>query len=295
MSLECGVLTLAIPKDYKKAIALALTLKEHSPDLPISIAVPPDTEKLIMPYSYLFDKVIIQRTDLKGFEQKLYIDEYSPYKNTFFFDADILVIKDIRPIIKRWEGNSYAVRGRLVTEGISSFGLNRKKALQLINKDQFSVIDGAGHAYFEKPKCAKVFDKAREVLAEYEVYDTRNFADEDAIGIAMTLLGIKPMDNNGFLGSPWCSINNSFVINTDNSICTYNDLIHGIVEPYVVHFPSFAYPMTYARELIRTYKRHDIKVSGIWRQAVKEIFIFNIYWPILSLRKRIIKKINSIV
>jgi len=290
---KLGILTLAIPKDYKKAVGLALTLKEQSHFLPISVAVSPETEAMIMPYKYLFDQVIIQRTDLKGFEQKLYLDEYSPYENTFFFDSDILIIKDIMPIINKWAGNAYAVRGHLSVEGVSSFGLDRGFVLGVIKKDEFVVIDGAGHAYFEKPACQIVFDKAREILSQYDVYQAKRFADEDAIGIAMTVLDIKPMKNNGFLGSPWCAINNSFEIDTDKADCSYEDLILGKVSPYVVHFPTFAYPFTYARELTKTFNRHGIKMKNLWMQALKEFLTLRFYWPINSARRKIIKKIFS--
>ena len=181
INIKSNSLQLDIPKDFKKAVGLALTLKEHNPDLPISVAVSPETEIMIMPYKNLFDKIIIQRTDLKGFEQKLYLDEYSPYKNTFFFDSDILVIKDIMPIIERWKGHAYAVRGSLAVDGVSSFGLDREFVLNIIKKDKFVVIDGAGHAYFEKPACKTIFDKAREITRQYQVFQANKFADEESV------------------------------------------------------------------------------------------------------------------
>jgi len=289
MNLECGVITLAIPKDYKKAIALALTLKEHSPNLPISIVCPESLQAKVAPY---FDQVIIERADLKGFEHKLYLDEYSPYQKTFFFDADILIIKDINPIIKKWAGSAYAVRGKRATEGVSSFGLNRKYVLDLINKKQFSVIDGAGHAYFERPDCKVIFDKARQVLADYEKYKATRFADEDAMGIAMTLLDIEPKKDSDFLGSPCCAINKSFKINTNKASCSYSDLLLGEVNPYFVHFPSFVYPFTYGREMKRTFKRNNIAVSGIWVQAFKELIILNIIWPLGGYYRKVRKFIG---
>jgi hypothetical protein len=284
MDSEYGVLTLAIPKDYKKAIAMALTLKEHSPTLPVSIVCPKNLRQLVAPY---FDLVIDEREDLRGFEHKLYLDQYSPYQNTFFFDADILIIKDIMPIIERWSGNAYAVRGHWAQEGVSSFGLNRKNVLELLKKKSFAVIDGAGHAYFEKPGCETVFDACRNIRNEFSIYGATRFADEDAVGIALTLLNISPKENDGFLGSPWCAINNSFKIDTDKSLCDYEDLLVGRVEPYIVHFPTFAYPFTYARELSKTFRRHNIKVTGLWLQAFKEWFILRVYWPLLGFRKKI--------
>jgi hypothetical protein len=290
---DYGVITLAIPKDYKKAIALALTLNEHSPGLPISIAVPAHVRPLLEPYKHLFDKIITQRAELKGFEQKLYLDEYSPYQKTFFFDADILILKDIRPIIEKWSGSDYAARGQLTKGGVSAFGLDRQFVLNLIGKKSFSKIDGAGHAYFEKPGCQRVFDKAREVLSEYHKYQAEKFADEDAVGIAMTMLDIAPKKNDGFLGSPWCAINNSFKIDTDNSSCSYDDLVDGYVEPCAIHFPILAQPIVYARELRKTYKRNGIKVNGIWGQAFKEYVRINVYYPLASMRRKILNYFHS--
>jgi hypothetical protein len=286
---EYGVLTLAIPKDYKKAIALSLTLKEHTPDLPISIVCPKSIQHEVEPY---FDNVIIERDDLKGFEHKLYLDKYSPYQKTFFFDADIMIVKDITPIIKKWEGSGYAVRGKLVDSGISSFGLDREFILKLINKEKFSVIDGAGHAYFEKPKCNEIFELGRSILKDYSKYRASRFADEDAMAIAMTMLDIAPKTDSQFLGSPCCAISSTFSINTTNSECRYQDLILGEVEPYFVHFPSFVYPFTYAREMIKTFKRHDVKIAGIWQQAVKEHVILNYIWPLKKSLKRFLHRPN---
>lgn len=282
---KVGVLTLAIPKDYKKAIALSLTLKEHSPTLPISIVCPAAIKNKVEPY---FDKVIIERSDLKGFEHKLYLDEYSPYQKTFFFDADILIIKDILPILEKWQGSAYAVRGHTSHKGVSSFGLDRSYVLKLLGKEKFVVIDGAGHAYFEKPECAKLFDLSRKILSEYSIYKSNKFADEDAVGIAMTILDIEPKDNDGFLGSPWCAIKNSFKINTNNSTCSYDDLLYGRVEPYIVHFPRFVCPNIYARELVKVFKKYDIKIKGLRRQALKESFIVHVFWPLLSVRRKLL-------
>lgn len=288
---KTGVLTLAIPKDYKKAIALSLTLKEHSPSLPISVVCPEGLVKDLEPY---FDKVIVEKSNLKGFEHKLYLDEYSPYQNTFFFDADVLIIKDITPTIECWQGSGYAVRGYKSTEGISSFGLDRKMVLEKINKKEFMVIDGAGHAYFEKPKCQEIFERGRELMQDYKQFGARKFADEDAMGIAMTMLNIEPKENNGFLGSPWCAIDSSFSIDTNKGVCSYEDALFGQVRPSVVHFPRFVFPVAYAREMLKTYKRHGVKLGGLYPQAIKEMLITKVYWPLLSLRRKALAKLKMI-
>jgi len=288
MKSDFGVLTLATLKDYRKAIALAVTIKEHSPEIPISVVCSKKIKLKLVDY---FDQVIIEKSSLKGFEHKLYLDEYSPYKNTFFFDSDILIIKDIREVASRWKGSGYAVTGKQLSGGISSFGLKRNKVLQMYNKKLFSVIDGAGHAYFEKPQCFQVFEKAREIMADYHIYNANHFADEDAIGIALTILGIVPKVNDGVLGSPWHAINNSFNINSDISLCRYLDLEKGVVEPYFVHFPRYSSPFIYAREMKKSFKRQKIKVNGVYYFALKEIFKINIIWPLIVIKKKILNRV----
>jgi len=134
-----------------------------------------------------------------------------------------------------------------------------------------------------------VFDEGRKVMSDYTKYKAPRFADEDAMGIAMTLLDIQPKKDNNFLGSPCCALNKSFKINTNKASCSYSDLLLGDVEPYFVHFPSFVYPFTYGREMVRTYKRHHIKVRGVWTIAVKEMLILNVYWPLSKMVKKLLK------
>jgi hypothetical protein len=275
---DFGVLTLCIPKDYKKAIALSITLKEHDPDVKTAVVCSEKLKPLVENY---FNHTIIEHSHMKGFEHKLYLDQYSPFEKTFFFDADILIIKSIKDTVKLWQDSGYAVRGKLTKDGISSFGLNRQHALKILNKSDFSQICGAGHAYFEKPYASLLFDEARAIVSEYEKFEvTGALADEDVIGIAMTKLDLAPKDNDNFLGSPWCAIKSTFKIDTNTSTCQYKDIIEGNVEPVIVHFPRFAYPLTYARELSKTYKRAGIKIDGIWYQAIKEFYIGEFLWPL---------------
>jgi len=143
---ELGVLTLANKSDYKKAIGLALSLKMTNPGLPVSIVCKESIAKKVEQY---FDHVIIEKSDIKGFQHKIFLDHYTPYRETFFFDADILIFKDLSPIIDQWAGSIYTARGWYLESGLSSFGLDRKVVLKKINKKKFVHIGGAG--------CKKVF------------------------------------------------------------------------------------------------------------------------------------------
>ena len=271
MSSQFGFLTLAIKKDYKKAIALSLRIRQLMPGIPIAVVCPSFLHDNLSPF---FDTVITEYPNLRGFEHKLYLDKYSPFEKTFFLDADILMIREIGDYIADWTGSAYAVRGHLVTSGISSFGLDRELALTIIDKTEFAHIGGAGHAYFEKPACERVFNEAREIAANYTVFKAERLADEDVMGIAMSKLDIRPKDNKRFLGSPWAAVNNSFKIDVNNNFCSYEDAIFGKVSPAIIHFPSMGKPLTYAREMRKIFRKNGLSFYSVYYDALIEYMTF---------------------
>ena len=90
MTERYGFLTLATPRDYLKAIGLALSLRVSNPNVPIAVACSPTLRDRIGRY---FDYVIDEKPELRGFVHKVHIDDYSPFQETMFFDADVLVFK----------------------------------------------------------------------------------------------------------------------------------------------------------------------------------------------------------
>lgn len=282
MSGQFGFLTLAIKKDYKKAIALSLRIRDLMPGIPIAVVCPSFLHDELSPF---FDSVIIEYPNLRGFEHKLYLDKYSPFDKTFFLDADVLMIRPIGDYISDWSGSAYAVRGHLVNSGTSSFGLDRDHALRILDKSVFANIDGAGHAYFEKPACENVFNEARQIAANYSIFGAERLADEDVMGIALSKLEIHPKENNNFLGSPWAAVNNSFKIDVNTNFCSYEDAIFGKVSPAVIHFPSMGKPLTYAREMRKIFHKNGLFFYSVYYDAVKEYFTFKKWVFMKYLRK----------
>jgi hypothetical protein len=282
MSNQFGFLTLAIKKDYKKAIALSLRIRELMPGIPIAVVCPSFLHDDLSPF---FDSVIAEYPDLRGFEHKLYLDKYSPFEKTFFLDADILMIRAIYNYITDWTGSAYAARGLLLTDGISSFGLDREHALTIIGKSVFASIDGAGHAYFEKPACEPVFNEARKIASSYSVFGAERLADEDVMGISLSKFDIEPKENNGFLGSPWAAVNNSFKIDVNNNFCSYQDALLGKVSPAVIHFPSMGKPLTYAREMRKIFRKNGLTFYSVYFDAGKEYITFKKWVFMKWLRK----------
>ena len=74
-----GILTLATPSDYLKAIGLALSLKVSNPGVPLAVACHPRIKPLLAPH---FDFVIDEQPDIRGFAHKVYLDYYTPFEKT---------------------------------------------------------------------------------------------------------------------------------------------------------------------------------------------------------------------
>src|SRR5512139_505628 len=138
-----GILTLATPNDYLKAIGLALSLKVSNPGVSLAVACHPVLRPLLAPH---FDFVIDERPDIRGFAHKVYLDQYTPFDKTLFFDSDVLVFKPVAPFIHEWGDDApYVATGRYVTGGSNAFGFDRDALLQRMGWKRLVCIDGAGH------------------------------------------------------------------------------------------------------------------------------------------------------
>lgn len=244
---ESGILTMCYEADWHKAIGLSLCLRARSTKLPTAVVAPETLRAKLEPY---FDNFIPERTDLRGFMHKVYLDEYSPFTKTLFLDADMLVFRDPQELFDRWAGNAYMARGRSVKEGKSSFGLDRARILERLNKKSFACIDGAGHAYFEKPACHVVFNRAREVLQEYSSWaPSAAVADEDILGIVMTELDIHPELNKQVVGFPKAILKTIAPMDPVRGTCEYIDLDGDHLNPLIMHFPRDMSPLLYHKHL----------------------------------------------
>lgn len=286
---EFGVLTLAIKDDYPKAIGLVQSIRKTNPSLPTAIAC---SKWIGDKVSCYFDYVIEEYPELKGFQHKLYLDYYSPFKNTLFLDADVLIFRDLRHILDEWQGRSYAAQGIYVETGYSSFGLDRALVLKKINKKRLVCIGGAGHAYFEKPDCAEVFNLARSIMHNYTQYANKcKFADEDVMGIAMTMLDLPPMDNKGLHARRKHAKPGTFQVDVLKPQCSFVDRATGeYVSPVMVHFACLEAPFLYHSSLEKLRREAGLHRSFLWlRDALIEFYLKEIFWRVKKILKTILK------
>jgi len=257
-----GVLTLASPSDYLKAIGLALSVRASNPGVPVAVACAKRFHPLLQPY---FDFVIEENPSLRGFEHKMHLDEYTPFETTFFFDADVLVFKPLKPYVELWGNPVYTAVGRLETGGFSTFGLDRAAVLKRIGYEQLSEIGGAGHACFRKPESKELFDLARTITANYKDYaGDIVFADEDAMAIAMTMFHLPPAPYGDFFSRYLSAKPGTMELDSSRAHCRFiwhdNNLPF---EPCMMHFAANESPIPYTRELIRLFRRNGVPTDGL--------------------------------
>lgn len=272
-----GILTMCYDADWQKAIAMRLTLKARSPQLPVAVVAPPSLRARIEPH---FDIFIEEKPGIKGFRHKLFLDQYSPFERTFFLDADMFVMRDLSKLIEEWAGSGFAARGRTRTGGFSSFGLDRKRIMDRLGKQEFYCVGGAGHYYFEKPACLPIFERAREVLNDYASWAPgARVADEDIFGIVMTERDHAPVRSKQIVGFIKAAKPETLDFDPVAGRCSYTDLEGDPLQPYLMHFPRNMTPWTYHRMMRRICSRFGGPTGIPWlRLGAKEFVHYSVWW-----------------
>lgn len=91
-----GVLTLAYgsTRYHEQAGDLALSLRRHSPRLPLALA----TDRPEHPATRRFDQVVPLTGRVTGdCGQKLLLDRYTPFAHTLYLDSDSLAVRAVEP------------------------------------------------------------------------------------------------------------------------------------------------------------------------------------------------------
>lgn len=285
---EFGFLTMATPNDYLKAIGLALSLRCSNPSIPIAVACSKKVAPLVEKY---FDYVVEEKAGLRGFVHKIYMDEYTPFKDTVFFDSDILVFKPVKPIVESWGDASYYACGKFITDGKSTFGLETSRVLALTGKSKMVDIGGAGHALFRMPEAQKVFERAREITADYKnIAGDIPYADEDVINIVMTEFDMSPAPYGEFFARTIGAKFGTLKMNAAKAQCSYvyigDNQRH---EPCMIHFAANEAPILYSWELFKLYKQFSVPSDGLLKLCVEDFYERYIKLTISKYKRRLFR------
>jgi hypothetical protein len=272
-----GILTLATSHDYRKAIGFALSVRVSNPGVPTAVACSPTLRARLAPF---FDHVIDEDPALRGFVHKVHLDRYTPFEDTFFFDADVLVFGDLKAKVEEWNDQPYNVCGSYERDGQSPFGLDRGRVRHLLRKERLVEIGGSGHAYFRKPGCAKVFELAREVTRDYRRYaGDITYADEDVMNIVLTMLDLPPRPHWGFFSCHDSAVPGTLELDATTGRCEMIERSTGRpYRPYIMHFLRNQAPFPYAHQLRRLFSKFGADTSGIYRAAIEDFWDVEVMW-----------------
>lgn len=267
-----GILTLATPSDYYKAIGMALSVRVSNPGVPVAVACSDKVRPLVEPY---FD-VVVKELPMRGFIHKVYLDQYTPFDDTMFFDSDVLVFKDVRRYLDLWGGHPYTAVGKYLRDGTSTFGLDRAQVLRKLGKDQLVVIDGAGHALFRKPACNEVFEFARHVSepANHAEWCGRiAYADEDVMDVVMTRFGIPPMPAGDFFSRYLSARKGTLRMDAAAGVCDFIRADNGEpLSPAMMHFAANEAPFAYHVQLKRLFDKFGVHKGDLLRGALSDVY-----------------------
>lgn len=281
MDLSFGILTMATPGDFRKAIGLALSLRVSNPGVPIAVACSPKVRPLVAPH---FDIVVDEDPSLRGFVHKIHMDRYSPFEETVFFDSDVLVFKPVLPAIAAWRQQPYAACGTRMVEAdclrtpatrTSSFGMDRIRMMRQLGKPSLAVIDGAGHAYFRKGASAAFFERAREVTREHDtLIGPIPFADEDVVDYVMTEMDLAPMPERGFFSRHCSARPGTLRLDARRGTCQLVRADTGETDhPCMMHFAANEAPLEYHRQLWRLFRAAGVDTRGLLGEAYHDWYV----------------------
>ena len=198
-----GYLTIATGSEQFLDYAINLRLSCHYNDPNRPFALLTDEELVKKAHekgvSYYFDKIILYQGNYISWQIKFDLFDLSPFDETFYIDADSLMIKDPNPAWEAVAGKHFAVQGQERFKG-EWYGRTEKEIMEMLGISYFPKFNG-GFIYFDKStKALQVFEKSHDLFEDYDKLGFKRSrgleADEPIIGVAMALCNLKPVPDS---------------------------------------------------------------------------------------------------
>ena len=282
---KMGIITVASGniRYYRQAELLAISVKTNMPALPVAIV----TDRLDVDHRW-FDQVIRINPDWGGgVQQKLFLDRYSPFVETLFVDSDCIVTRDFKNELAGIRQLSFTpvCEQYLSPMEVDPFIVDLRKALALCGGTRFPKFNGGVYFFKQDAASAQVFDRARQILADYKSYGVKDFNQqgpgEETI-FALALAGLKMenlYDDRGKLMRPTINVGKPFMIQPVHGGCRFK-FYDQIVEPAICHFVRnnvMDYHYRKAEYLLRNHNQAWRSYSDKLLFASQSIFSVGLY------------------
>lgn len=295
--MDFGIITIATgnKRFIKLAKNLALSLSINNPGWARAVLTDSNDSEL----NELFDFVINFNEKIEaGFIHKLYMYDYSPFKETLFIDSDSLVIAPIDELFKKMKVSDVSAQGFKFTDRIWA-GVHASKVLEY-TKAKYLIMHNGGIYYYKKSLLSeKVFAEAKRLLDDYNkigFYKLRGkTAHEPLMSTAMSIHGMNAFDDENMGMRTFVDISSELKINVIQSICEFYEFLgdkRRKVNPIIVHFSgSHADWFHYKREATKL--KLCIKFEWMSRNLINSItnIIYNPPYILFIFIYRLLKAI----
>jgi hypothetical protein len=245
-----GIITIATgsPVFLDMARDLAFSLRLHCDHIPRAIVTDSDSSVL----AQLFDVVIPCRKEFgDGFNQKLYLDHYTPFQETLFIDSDSLVLRNLDFIWAMCRNHEFGYTGSHRQDGLWN-GADIAYLRKALGLNCLATLN-SGMLYYKSGEISRnIFARARKILLnQYESLgfapfrDTRN--DEAGFAIALSEKGLSPLQDYGRTMRTPIGIQGRIRLDVLRGECEF--IKNGErVRPAIMHFATWQYHPIYYRE-----------------------------------------------
>jgi hypothetical protein len=276
-----GVLTLAYghTRFIEQARYLGYSLRLHAPRVSCSLVTDSKDPSL----SAVFDKIIPLRSEYgSGVRQKLYLDHYSPYRETLFIDSDCLVLSNLDGLWAAFSGQYFGVPGfRYVRKGYVDPYMDLDFVLDQLNLIALPKFNGGTYYFTDSAESRAFFETARGILNDWRKLRLAPFrkngpADEAIYAVAMA---IHRTEMTYFpAGGMWtpCGYKGKLILDGLRGFCSF-EKDGELRTPEIVHFPGeYIYCFAYTREKMKIRKA----VDGLGTPAIPlaRAYFFSLLW-----------------
>lgn len=236
-----GFLTLAIgTQDYiSQAYYLGLSLKANMPGYPTAVVTDDETGRL----ASVYDHIVPARRSLgRGVRQKMYIDQYTPFDETLFIDADCIAARPFERELEELRVFDFTpVVGIQLRPGdedeyfLDLPGLMRRLDLRALPK-----FNGGVYFFRKSALTENIFEFARQIQNEpaefgLKAFDATGPGDEPAYALAMARHDISGYDDEGRLMRTPVGLRGKLSIDPVQGKCDFVRA-EGRVSPAICHF-----------------------------------------------------------
>ncbi|MDA9503285.1 hypothetical protein XI09_00150 [Bradyrhizobium sp. CCBAU 11386] len=178
-----------------------------------------------------------------GVVQKVFLDHYTPFKETLFIDSDCIVTRPFPDELEQIRSFDFTPAIETVTpaDGEDEYIDNLPATLRSIGASSFPKFNGGVYFFREGNLSKSIFTVARDIHANYRQYGIKAFdnsgpGEETVFALALAKLGVDRLYHDGgrLMRTP-TGLKGRIHIEPLGGGCSF-ERFDGVVSPAICHF-----------------------------------------------------------